>query len=205
MTQSAGHNASIRSTAPTDRGGYVIVTLGGELDAASAPALREQLRSLVRNASHLIIDLSAVQHVDASGLAVLVSIRRHARLVGGSLRLAALSPEVAVIVSRTGMSRHLDIFPTVSAAITGQPGLLKQVFPSAAVPAGGRFDDIAAGGLPNGSTGTLWPRSRQALTPHPEAGSRPGPGGPAKACAMAIHPVAAGPSMARARSSRCLR
>ena len=34
---------------------------------------------------------------------------------------------------------------------------------------------------------------------------RPGPGGPAKACAIVIHSVAVGPSTVRARSSRCLR
>jgi len=45
-----------------------------------------------------------------------------ARLLGGSLRLAAPSPEVARVLSATGINKHLDIFPTVRAAITGQPG-----------------------------------------------------------------------------------
>jgi anti-anti-sigma factor len=97
-------------------------------------------------ASHLIIDLSAVEHADASGLAVLVGSRRRARLLGGSLRLAAPSPQVARVLSATGMNRHLDIFPTVRAAITGQPRLPDVIFPPATVPARGRIEGVLAGG-----------------------------------------------------------
>ena len=95
VTHSAAHDASLSLTCRTDRSGYVIAALGGELGIASAPALREQLRSLLSAASQLILDLSAVERADASGLAVLVRSRRRARLLGGSLRLAAPSPEVA--------------------------------------------------------------------------------------------------------------
>jgi anti-sigma B factor antagonist len=122
VAYSAAHEASLRFTSPADRGGYAIAALSGDLGIASAPALREQLRSLLRAASHLIIDLSAVEHADASGLAVLVSSGHRARLLGGSLRLAAPSPKVARVLSATGMNQHLDVFPTVRAAITGQPG-----------------------------------------------------------------------------------
>ena len=111
MTYSAAHEASLRFTSPTDRGGYAIAALSGDLGIASAPALREQLRSLLRAASQLIIDLSAVEHADASGLAVLVGSGHRARLLGGSLRLAAPSPEVARVLSATGINQHLDIFP----------------------------------------------------------------------------------------------
>ena len=72
MAHSAAHEASLRFTSPADRGGYAIAALSGDLGIASAPALREQLRSLLRAASQLIIDLSAVEHADASGLAILV-------------------------------------------------------------------------------------------------------------------------------------
>ena len=145
MAHSVAHEASLRFTSPTDRGGYAIAALTGDLGIASAPALREQLRSLLRAASQLIIDLSAVEHADASGLAVLVGSGHRARLLGGSLRLAAPSPEVARILSATGMNQHLDIFPTVRAAITGQPRLPEAIFPPATVPARGRIDGVIAG------------------------------------------------------------
>jgi anti-anti-sigma factor len=113
------------------------------------PPGAEQLLSLIRAASHLIIDLSAVEHADASGLAVLVGSRRRARLLGGSLRLAAPSPEVARVLSATGINQHLDIFPTVRAAITGQPRLPEAIFPPATVPARDRIDGAIAGVLHN--------------------------------------------------------
>jgi anti-anti-sigma factor len=147
VTHPAADDASLSLTSRRDRGGYVIAALGGELGIASAPALREQLLGLLRAASHLIIDLSAVEHADASGLAVLVGSGRRARLLGGSLRLAAPSPEVARVLSAAGINRHLDIFPTVRAAITGQPRLPDAIFPSATVLARDhRIDGVIAGG-----------------------------------------------------------
>jgi anti-sigma B factor antagonist len=147
VTHSAAHEASLSLTSRTNRGGYVVAALSGDLGTASAPALREQLLSMLRAASHLIIDLSAVDHADASGLAALVGSGRRARLLGGSLRLAAPSPEVARVLSATGMNRHLDIFPTIRAAITGQPRLPGPIFPSASVLARGyRMGGVMADG-----------------------------------------------------------
>jgi anti-anti-sigma factor len=117
----AAHDADLSLTSRTERGGRVIATLRGDLCIASAPALREQLLSLLRPAAcQLIIDLSAVERADASGLAVLVASGRRAGLLGGSLRLAAPSPEVAAVLAGTGMNQHLDIFPTLRAAMAGQ-------------------------------------------------------------------------------------
>ena len=65
-------------------GGITIAELTGELDIASAPALRDQLLSLLRpGSSRLVVDLSRVSFCDASGLAVLFSTARRARLLGG--------------------------------------------------------------------------------------------------------------------------
>jgi anti-sigma B factor antagonist len=133
MTHSVADEASRGLPSPADRGGYVVATLRGELGIASAHALREQLLGLLRAASVLIIDLSAVGHADASGLAVLVSSGHRARLLGGSLRLVAPSPQVARFLSAAGVNRHLDIFATVRAAITGQPELPEPIVTPAAV------------------------------------------------------------------------
>jgi len=101
--------------------GAVSVAIGGDLDIASAPAVRERLLSLLRpGACRLVIDMSAVRYADASGLAVLVSTQRRAVLLGGWLRLAAPRPEVAGILTVTGLSRHLAAYPTVRAAVAGR-------------------------------------------------------------------------------------
>jgi anti-sigma B factor antagonist len=93
-------------------GGITIAELAGELEFASAPALREQLLSLLRpGSSRLFIDLSKVSLCDASGLAALVGIGRRARLLGGFLRLAAVSPQADRVLHITGLHRHLPISP----------------------------------------------------------------------------------------------
>jgi anti-sigma B factor antagonist len=100
-------------------GGITIAELTGELDIASAPALRDQLLGLLRpGSSQLVIDLSRVSFCDASGLAVLVNTARHARLLGGLLHLAAVSPQADRVLNITGLHRHLASFPTVEAAVT---------------------------------------------------------------------------------------
>ena len=86
----------------------------------SAPAVREHLLCLLRpGASQLVIDLSAIRYADASGLAVLVSTQRRAILLGGTVRLAAPRPEVAKVLAVTGISGHLEVYPTVQAALAG--------------------------------------------------------------------------------------
>jgi anti-sigma B factor antagonist len=164
VTHSEAQEPSLSLTSRTNRGGYAIAALSGDLGIASAHALREQILKLLRAASHLVIDLSAVQHVDANGLAALVGSGRRARLLGGSLRLAAPSPEVARVLSATGMNRHLDIFPTVRAAITGQPGLPGPIFPPVPyVQRPSRPAEVTAGRQASGRAGhrDVWSRPGQ--------------------------------------------
>jgi anti-sigma B factor antagonist len=102
----------------TERG-FLIVVLSGGLDATRAAVVREQLLRVLRpGTSRLVLDLSRVSHVDAGGLAVLVGTERRARLLGGSLRLAAVTPALRMAVRAAGLDRVLEIFPTVQSAVS---------------------------------------------------------------------------------------
>ena len=121
MSGSAPSGPGLFVTSRTERDGCVIAVLRGALDITSAPALRETVRGLLRpGVSRLIIDLSAVGPADASGFAVLVGTGRRAGLLGGWLRLASPTPEVARVLSATGLDRHFATFPAVADAITGR-------------------------------------------------------------------------------------
>jgi anti-anti-sigma factor len=99
--------------------GYLVAALSGRLDCARAPAVREQLLRLLRPAaSRLVLDLTLVSDIDAAGLAVLVGTERRARLLGGSLRLAAAGPAVSMAVHAAGLDWLLGSFATVQAAIS---------------------------------------------------------------------------------------
>ncbi len=124
-------------TVLTGPDGAVTVAIGGDLDIASAPVVRERLLSLLRpGACRLVIDMSAVRYADASGLAVLVSTQRRAVLLGGWLRLAAPRPAVTGALAATGLSRHLAAYPTARAAAAGRkPGPAATAAPALPVPA----------------------------------------------------------------------
>ena len=91
-------------------GGITIAELSGELDIACAPALREQLLGLLRP-GRLVIDMSKVSYCDAGGVAVLIGTGRRARLLGGFLRLAAVSPQVGQMLHITGLRQQLGVSP----------------------------------------------------------------------------------------------
>jgi anti-sigma B factor antagonist len=57
--------------------GAQALELSGELDAASAPALRERLAEVAtRGAGPLVIDLSRLDFIDSTGLSVLLNAKR---------------------------------------------------------------------------------------------------------------------------------
>lgn len=104
---------------PREERGFLVAALSGRLDTTRAPAVREQLLRLLRPAaSRLVLDLALVSDIDAAGLAVLVGTERRARLLGGSLRLAAARPAVSMAVHAAGLDRLLGSFPTVQAAVS---------------------------------------------------------------------------------------
>jgi anti-anti-sigma factor len=93
----------------------------GNYSPRTAAAGRAATRDGRPGASRLVVDLSAVSYADASGLAVLVGTRRRAWLLGGFQHLSSPAPAVSAALSLTGLSRQLDVFPTVRAAITSPP------------------------------------------------------------------------------------
>ena len=70
-------------------GGRHRVTVGGELDLASAPRLREALRASADAAREVLLDLSAVTFIDSSGLSLLVAVDAESRADGFGFGLVA--------------------------------------------------------------------------------------------------------------------
>jgi len=95
-----------------------IARLGGALDFAAAPALRERLTGMLQPGTRLLIlDLSRVPSCDPAGLAVLIGTQRRARLLGIIVRLAAPSLPVATLLRLTGLDRSLTICPDLPGAL----------------------------------------------------------------------------------------
>ena len=91
------------------QGDWSVVTVGGEIDVATAPRLREQLIALVNDGRHhLVVDLSAVDFIDSTGLGVLISGLKRVRLHDGHLALVCTEPRVLKVFEITGL---LAVFP----------------------------------------------------------------------------------------------
>jgi anti-anti-sigma factor len=71
------------------------VVLDGEIDIATAPAIRRFLMEAISGGdAHLAVDMSGVTFIGAAGIGVLVDAANRAREAGGSLSLLAPSRQV---------------------------------------------------------------------------------------------------------------
>jgi len=82
-----------------------LVSLKGRIDMDSSPAVRDQLIAVLR-APHprtVSIDLSAVTHIDSSGVATLIEVLRIARGSTTQLRLQGLHDRLHRLFEATGI------------------------------------------------------------------------------------------------------
>ncbi len=104
-------------TSQCQMGGFTVVTVSGEIDVATAPALRDRLQScLEEGRCNLVVDLLGVPFLDSTALGVLVGAAKRAREQGGSLRIVLTEPRVAKVFEITGLTETLPMFPTVEEA-----------------------------------------------------------------------------------------
>lgn len=87
-----------------------LVVLSGRLDARGAGPARDTLHAaLAAGSGRLVVDLSGVELLDATGLGVLVGAHRRARLEGRELVLSAAPPRVARLLSLTRLDRVITV------------------------------------------------------------------------------------------------
>lgn len=88
--------------------GVVVLRPEGRLNMVAAPDLREQLHTMVRAGNtRVVVDLSAVETIDSSGLGALISGLKAARQGGGDLRIAAPSEQARAVLELTNLNRVL--------------------------------------------------------------------------------------------------
>ena len=96
--------------------GVCAVTPAGEIDLASAPALKSYLVGLLEPGfTRFVLDLSEVRYLDSTGLGVLIAFGR--RLPeGAQIVLAQVPDPVRALLELTGLDASFEIFATVEDA-----------------------------------------------------------------------------------------
>ena len=97
--------------------GVVIFALSGAIDLHYAATLRSLFQSkLNERCPALIVDLSAVDFIDSTGLATLIEYHRDAAAHGGVFSLAGINANLKAVFDVVQFDKVLAIFPTVSEA-----------------------------------------------------------------------------------------
>ena len=95
-----------------------VVTIGGELDVATAPVLRSHLSGLLANGrTRLVLDLAPLAFLDASGLGVLASTVGQFREQGGWLRLVNVRPRIRRLLGILRLTDSLPEYASVALAV----------------------------------------------------------------------------------------
>jgi len=90
----------------------------GRLDYLSTNDIRGQLVGTIEAGwTRLVVDLSAVEFVDSSGLGALIGGHKAARAAGGDLRPAAVPEQARVVLSLTTLDRMFRSYATVEEAV----------------------------------------------------------------------------------------
>ena len=98
---------SISLSRPSDR---LLVTLQGNLDTHSAPALGDVLLAAAECKEHtVLVDLAGVEFIDSSGLTVLLSAQRHLGRSGGGLIAVDPSPSVTRLFDITCSDKTIPV------------------------------------------------------------------------------------------------
>lgn len=99
---------------PTRVGSHLVLGVAGELDAATAPVLRDTVLGLLnRGVDSLVLDLRGVSFVDSSGVGSLLRVHHRQTLLGGRVHFVIDQPSVRRVLDLMQLLRRLHVVRTV--------------------------------------------------------------------------------------------
>ena len=100
--------------------GWTVVSIYGELDVATAPALREKLIALVGDGTtQMVLDLEGVDFLDSTGLGTIISALKRVRTHGGDMRLVCTQPRIRRLFEITGLDKAVPLLASLDDAVAG--------------------------------------------------------------------------------------
>ncbi|WP_067177926.1 STAS domain-containing protein [Microtetraspora niveoalba] len=91
-------------------GSRTVVRPRGDIDMATAGALRDSLDLVIRRSPvpHVELDMSDAPFMDCAGLRVLLPMKRRAERRGGSLTLVNVPSQIDRLLSAVGLDHRLE-------------------------------------------------------------------------------------------------
>ncbi len=96
------------------QGRFQVIALSGDVDLENSPLARRQILQLVKGGSDLLVDLSAVDYIDSSGVASLVEGYQLARERGLTFGLAGVSDTALQVLHLARLDTVFAIRGTVA-------------------------------------------------------------------------------------------
>ncbi|WP_347861576.1 STAS domain-containing protein [Salimicrobium sp. PL1-032A] len=94
--------------------GHSLMTLEGEVDAFTAPKLKEELLPLTEAENTLVeVDLGGVNYMDSTGLGTFISALKSTKEHGSRLRLIQMEDRVYRLFKITGLTEIMEIETSV--------------------------------------------------------------------------------------------
>jgi anti-sigma B factor antagonist len=118
VTTPGGEPRGIQLTEETFDPSGLVLTVTGELDIATAPALREHLQAAIEAGMHrLVIDLSAITFLDSVALAAIVHAKQ--RLPEDGRMALAIDPSsyVMLVFEGGGLAQVFNVVGTRAQAV----------------------------------------------------------------------------------------
>ena len=96
-----------------EHGEYTVLLLQGDVDLSCSPQAREQILKLLKNDKNLLIDLSAVDYIDSSGVASLVEGFQVARNKNLKFALVGVSKAAMQVLQLARLDKVFPIYQSL--------------------------------------------------------------------------------------------
>lgn len=102
-------------------GDYLVASVDGRLDSATAAELEKYCSSLIDGGTiKIVLNLEKVEYISSSGLRVVLASAKKASAAGGKLALCCLTGLVLEVFRISSFDSILPIYPDADAAVKGE-------------------------------------------------------------------------------------
>lgn len=101
----------------------VVIAVQGSIDSLTAEPLNQAFAAEIQAGRvRIVADLSGVQYTSSAGLRTMLMALKSCRRQTGDFRLAGVQPSVMQVLSMSGFTNLLKVYPSVAEAVESFAG-----------------------------------------------------------------------------------